>query len=151
MQLVGRDRADAPHLVLGTAGGDVDSLPVSVFCHCPDAAAFTSRDDEGDEHDMPFVALEVVGVAAADPAPFHLLLAEPLDELALDKLRLPVAEKGDHAEGLAVVALIGAQLGNLADDVVGLGRVGVGSELPVTIGDVNVDDAWPGRVGRLFP
>jgi hypothetical protein len=30
MQLVRGDRADAPHLVLGTAGGDIDSLPVSV-------------------------------------------------------------------------------------------------------------------------
>ena len=42
----------------------------------PDAAALAGRDDQGEEHDVPFVALEVVGVAAADPAPFHLLLTE---------------------------------------------------------------------------
>ena len=33
------------------------------------------RDDQRDEHDVTLVALEVVGVAAADPAELHLLLA----------------------------------------------------------------------------
>ena len=57
---------------------------------------------------MPFVALEVIGIAAADPPPFHLLLAKPVDELALDELRLRVSKEGDHAKGLAVVAWISA-------------------------------------------
>jgi hypothetical protein len=83
MQLIGGNRADAPHLVLGTAGGDVDPLPVSFLGQCPDAPPFAGGDDEGQEHDVPLVALEVIGVAAADPASFHLLLAEPVDELAL--------------------------------------------------------------------
>ena len=150
MQFVGRERADAPHLVLGAAGGDVDPLPVRFFGHRPDAPAFAGGDDQGQEHDVPFVALEVVGVAAADPPPFHLLLAERLDELALDQFGLPVTEQGDDAEGLAVVARVGAQLGDLADDVVGFGRVGVGAGFPVAVGNVDVDDALPGRVGGLF-
>ena len=135
MQFVGGDRADAPHLVLGAAGGDVDPLPVRLFGHRPDAPAFAGGDDQGQEHDVPFVALEVVGVAAADPPPFHFLLAEPVDELALDELGLRVAEEGDDAEGLAVVARIGAQLGDLADDVVGFRRVGVGSWFPVAVAE----------------
>jgi hypothetical protein len=75
VQFVGGDGADAPFLVLGAAGSDVDPLPVGVFGHRPDAPTFACGDDQGQEHDVSFVALEVVGVAAADPPPFHLLLA----------------------------------------------------------------------------
>ena len=45
MQFVGGDRADAPHLVLGAAGGDVDPLPVSFLGHRPDTPAFAGGDD----------------------------------------------------------------------------------------------------------
>ena len=88
VQLVERDRPDAPELVLGPAGRDVEPLPVRLLRHGPDAASLAGRDDQGEEHDAALVALEVIGVAAADPAAFHLLLAQTLDELALDELGL---------------------------------------------------------------
>ena len=69
MQFVGGDRADALHLVLGAVGGDVIRCRCALFGHRPDPPAFARGDDDGQEHDVALVDLEVVGVAAADPPP----------------------------------------------------------------------------------
>lgn len=122
----------------------------ALFGHRPDPPAFARADDDGQEHDVALVALEVVGVAAADPSPLCLLLAEPVNQVALDELGLASPNSEMTPIGLAVMARVGAQLGDVAEDVVGFGRVGVGSGFPVAIGDVNVDDTLPGSVRGLF-
>jgi hypothetical protein len=46
MELIGGDLADAPHLVLGSAGRDVDPLPVGFLGHRPDTAALAGGYDQ---------------------------------------------------------------------------------------------------------
>ena len=82
-------------------------------------------DDQAQNHDVAFVALERRCVAAADLSAFHLDGADPVDQQLLDPLCLRVAEKGDHPEGHRVVVGVGAAIGDQIDDRLRLGFVDV--------------------------
>ena len=66
VQLIRGNGTDAPHLALGAAGGDVDPLPVQSLVIAPTRRPSPVATTSGKEHDVPFVALEVVRVAAAE-------------------------------------------------------------------------------------
>ena len=102
-------------------------IPRAAYCHVEpslrccighrrDAAPVARCRYHAQEHDIPFVTLERVGVATDNLPGLHRLWAERLDEPGFDVARLRIANQADDTDCLAVVGGVSADIADCIDD-----------------------------------
>ncbi len=92
-----------PHLVPRAARGDVVAALVLLAVNESERPVTVGRVDHRQKHHVAFVALEVSGVSADDPAQFVLACVEVLSQKGVDLLRLRLGEETDHTHGQSCV------------------------------------------------
>ena len=112
IELVERHRADQNEPVARPGGRDVEALLIAQ--HGQRGAPAPVR-HHGQEHDVPFVALEGGAVAAQDRVALHCLLADPLPEHDPDQLGLVGTDERDDAERAPALGRVGRDGGDLLD------------------------------------
>jgi hypothetical protein len=115
------DGVDHPHLVAGAAGGDIDPPQVTSAGCCRSIVV----GHDGHEHDVAFVALELVRVADAQIPAGELTFAQVLHQGVLDEPRLAGAQQGHDPDRHPGIGGVGAAGYDPFDEGLSLGGVRV--------------------------
>src|SRR2546422_1013639 len=103
--IVGIERVDNPHLVAGTAGGDVETL-LEQFLVAEGERAALRGVNERDEDDVALVALELRGVSTEEAMELVAVRGKMTAEQVIDLQRLIVADQRNHAEAGGLPGII---------------------------------------------
>jgi hypothetical protein len=120
-KIVTGDGMEKNHRVTGATGRDIEASLVRSLCERPDS--FIAGRDERQKHDVAFIALKTVRIAADQATPFHFLGPQSFEQLILDQSCLRFTLKDHHAYSFSIVPTGVAHFGDPFDDDFGFRAV----------------------------